>query len=176
MVLLGTAMVFVFLLGVAGVRAVTGGSIGLARGMAGVLAVTAIVGIAGGIGLLLGAMILRAACWLLNLLAGNEEQSLVPEPGLGQGMDIAAVATAVNFFIGILAGLMLVGASQADLFAVQILLLPVSFLVFATVATAMLPAKSFVRGLLVALAYNLIAAFLAAAIVAAITLVAHAVA
>jgi uncharacterized membrane protein len=105
--------------------------------------------------LLVGAVILRAACSLYNKLAGPDKR--VSEPGFGKAMGIMVVTLIVNVVVGGLLGLLLAGggaAAGADQRSLQLLVnvvsIPVGFLTMAGMLTVMLP-TSFGRALLVTL-------------------------
>lgn len=102
------------------------------------------------IGTLIGAIILRAACWLLNKLAGGPNApGAVPEPSFGKAMGIAFVTALVNAMVGFVLGLV-GGAAALHPLVVQAISFPVALLVMAGMAAAMLP-TTFGKGLLVAL-------------------------
>ena len=106
--------------------------------------------------LLVGAVVLRAACALFNKLAGQDKR--VPEPGFGKAMGIVVVTLIVNVVVGGVLGLLLAGggaAAGADQRSMQLLInvisIPIGFLTMAGMLTVMLP-TSFGRALLVTLA------------------------
>jgi len=110
------------------------------------------------IGLLIGAVILRAACALYNAMAGGKGSPYrVPEPELGKAMGIVFVTALINYASGFVIGLMANAGAEAtrinplgpNLLASAISL-PLSLLVMAAMLTAMLP-TTFGRGILVAL-------------------------
>jgi hypothetical protein len=126
------------------------------------------------LGLLIGAVILRAACALYNAMAGGKGSPYrVPEPGLGQAMGIVFVTALINFVVSFVLGLA-VGAgaeatgtgAQGPALLFQLISLPVSLLVMAAMLAAMLP-TTFGRGILVALC-NLLVSILVVAAVAII--------
>src|SRR5262245_24340816 len=105
--------------------------------------------------LLIGAVILRAACSLYNKMAGADKR--VPEPGFGKALGIMVVTLIVNIVVGGVLGLLLAGggaAAGADQRAMQLLVnvisIPIGFLTMAGMSTVMLP-TSFGRALLVTL-------------------------
>lgn len=105
--------------------------------------------------LLIGAVILRAACALYNKMAGPDKR--VPEPGFGKAMGIMVVALIVNVVAGGVLGLLLAGggaAAGADQRSMQVLVnlisLPLGFLTMTGMSTVMLP-TSFGRALFVTL-------------------------
>lgn len=140
------------------------GGEGTARTQAGAIAVFLCVMVfATAFGTVIGAVFLRAACALYNQLAGGSgSPSSVPQPLQAKAMGITFVTTLVNAVAGLGIGL-LVGASGAAVGAgqrgsvviVQLLSLPVSLLVMASMSSALLP-TTFVRGFLVALCYLLV--------------------
>jgi hypothetical protein len=110
------------------------------------------------IGTLIGAVILRAACWLYNsMVGGPKSPSAVPEPTMGRAMGIVFVTLLVNFAVSFGVGLVVGGGAaaaggdtqMAGIIA-QLVSIPISFLVMAGMLTALLP-TTFPRALLVAL-------------------------
>src|SRR5689334_14451286 len=61
--------------------------------------------------LLIGAVILRAACSLYNRMVAQDKR--VPEPAFGKALGIMAVTLVVNIVVGAVLGLMLAGAGAA---------------------------------------------------------------
>jgi hypothetical protein len=119
------------------------------------------------LGILIGAVIFRAACALYNKMAGGRgSPSSVPEPSFGKAMGIVLLTTLVNGVVGFGIG-MVVGiagvAVHADQKAVTILAqlvsFPVGILVGGGMNAAMLP-TTFGRGILVALCQLLIVLFI----------------
>ncbi len=133
----------------------------LAQVLAGLLCV---LGVALVIGTLIGAVVLRTACWLYNLFVGGaKSRDAVPMPDFGKAMGIAFVAALVNMGTSFVVGLVVGGGMAAmgkDLGAAQsvaqLVAVPVSFLVLAGMISGMLP-TSFGRAALVALLYLAIA-------------------
>ena len=103
-----------------------------------------------GIALLVGAIILRAACWLFNKMAGGEgSPGSVPSPGFGKAMLMVLVIGIIQVVAGIVMGILLVNAGMG-IVMLQLVSTPISFLVAAGMISALLP-TSFSRGLGVAL-------------------------
>jgi len=105
--------------------------------------------------LLVGTIMLRAACSLFNKLAGESKR--VPEPGFGKAMGIMLVTLLVNVVVGGVLGLLVLAggaAAGADQRSMQLLInvvsIPIGFLTMAGMLTVMLP-TSFGRALLVTL-------------------------
>jgi hypothetical protein len=103
----------------------------------------------------IGAIILRAACSLYNkIVGGSRAPGAVPDPGFGKAMAIVFVATLVNFVLSFIIGMVgAVGAVHPAV--VQLICLPVGYLVLAGMTTAMLP-TDFPKALLIALLYVVI--------------------
>jgi hypothetical protein len=133
------------------------------------------------IGTVIGAVILRAACWLFNSMAGGDERrGGVPEPEFGRAMLITFVTflvqTGVQMVIGFVTGAGAAAAEQAKPGAggpaqlmASLIALPVGFLVMAGMLTAMLP-TSFPKALLVALLEYVIIIIIAAIIIGGLIL------
>jgi hypothetical protein len=103
-----------------------------------------------GIALLVGAIILRAACWLFNKMAGGEgSPGSVPSPGFGKAMLMVLVIGIIQVVAGIVMGILLANAGMG-IVMLQLVSTPISFLVAAGMISALLP-TSFSRGLGVAL-------------------------
>ncbi len=111
------------------------------------------------VGILFGAVVLRAACSLYNKLASP--QSSVPAPGFGKALGITALSLIANVIAGallggVLAGGALAAGAQAKNFAPaaqlipSLVSLPVGILVMSGLLTVMLP-TTFGRALLVTL-------------------------
>ena len=124
------------------------------------------------IGTLIGAVILRTACWLYNTFVGGRKTSRsVPEPDFGKAMGIAfvtwlvnvGVSFAIGFVVGGTAAAMGQARSNAPVAIAQLISIPPSLLVLAGLITAMLP-TTFGRALLVALIYVAISLMIAAII------------
>jgi len=96
---------------------------------------------------LIGAVILRAACWLNNTMVGGaKSESGVPEPGLGRAMGIVLVTLLVNggvgFGVGFLMGASLLQSGMSPLtmqVIVTLIGVPIGFVVMSAMLTAMLP-------------------------------------
>jgi hypothetical protein len=106
-------------------------------------------------GVVIGAVILRAACSLFNKMASP--QNGVPEPGFGKALGIvvlnAIASAAAGFPVGMIVGLwgQASGIDEKTTQAVAGLIsLPIGFLVMGGLLTLMLP-TSFGRALLVTL-------------------------
>jgi hypothetical protein len=120
-------------------------------------------------GTLIGAIILRAAIWAFNKLAGTD--AAVPEPTFGKAMLVAFVTSFVNNIAGIGLGFVL-GASlrAAGLEGIQLqavvqaIAMPFGILVAGGMLSVLLP-TTFMRGILVALIMMAIAIALAVFIV-----------
>jgi hypothetical protein len=107
------------------------------------------------IGSLIGAVLIRAACWLYNRLAGGPgTPGAVPEPEFGQALGIAFVTALANGGVGFLLGILGVAAHMSPI-ALNVLPLPLSLLVGSWMVSLMLP-TTFTKGLLVMLVYFLI--------------------
>jgi hypothetical protein len=107
------------------------------------------------IGGTIGAILIRAAVWLTNKVAG----ATIPDPSFGRAFAMAITTVIVNWVIGFVMGIVMGGAGgdpQMIRIVSALISIPVSFLVLAGVASAMLP-TSFPRACLVALFYILIA-------------------
>lgn len=109
------------------------------------------------IGTLIGAIILRAACWAFNKLCQPENR--VEEPSFGKSLLMALVSMVaqlvVGFGIGLVfgAGLAAAGFEQWQIqLIVNAISLPVGVLVMAGTITLILP-TSFGRAILIALLY-----------------------
>ena len=103
-----------------------------------------------GIALVIGAIILRAACWLFNKMAGGEgSPGSVPSPGFGKAMLMVLVIGIIQVVAGIVMGILLANAGMG-IVMLQLVSTPISFLVAAGMISALLP-TSFSRGLGVAL-------------------------
>jgi hypothetical protein len=110
-----------------------------------------------GIGTLIGAIILRAACWAYNKLCQPDNR--VDEPNFGKSLLMALAFTAVQLVVGFGIGLVFgtgLAAAGVDRWQAQLILqaisLPVGILILAGTITLLLP-TTFVRGLLIALLY-----------------------
>ncbi len=100
--------------------------------------------------LVVGAIILRAGCWLFNKMAGGEgSPGSVPGPGFGKAILVVLVTLIVQVVAGIVLGA--IGSLRADMgpAMINLISLPLSFLVSAGMISALLP-TSFVKGLGVA--------------------------
>jgi hypothetical protein len=127
-----------------------------------------VVGVA--IGTLIGAIILRAACWLYNKLAGGPgSPSAVPEPTMGSALGIAFVTMLVQFGVGMVLGL-LGAAAQSSPLVINLISMPISFLVSAWMISLLLP-TTFPRALLVALLEFVIGIIIAVVLVMIFALV-----
>ncbi|QDT29324.1 hypothetical protein [Gimesia panareensis] len=122
------------------------------------------------IGLLIGAVILRAAISLFNKFAGygDENPNQVPEPSMGKAMGIVFVTAFVNWILGLVIGV--VGAAFLrsvsapwNALIPSLISLPFSFLVSAALLSGLLP-TTFPRGLGVAACQYLVSILLAIAI------------
>ena len=130
----------------------------------------AIIGIA--IGTLIGAVILRTACWLYNVFDGGPRSpQAIPEPDFGKAAGIVLVTMVVNygvsFVIGFVGGAAALGGGADPRTAqlmVTLISLPISLLVMAAMISMMLP-TSFGKAILVALLYLLVAICVAVVIV-----------
>jgi len=137
---------------------------GNAAGVLGVMACALVIGVV--IGTLVGAVLLRAGIALYNRFAGGREApGAVPEPAFGKAMGIMFVTFLVNGVVNFVMGLMLgAGAVAAGSrmggvnIVAQLVSIPVSLLVMATMLMAMLP-TTFGRGILVTLCYMLVVLF-----------------
>jgi hypothetical protein len=121
---------------------------------------------------LVGAVVLRASCWLFNKFAGGPgAPNSVPEPSLGKACVIALVTAIVQQVVGFVVGL-IVGAGgvaaganqQATTVAAMLVSIPIGFLVFAGLVSVLLP-TTIGRAFGVALCEFLIGAVIAACIV-----------
>jgi hypothetical protein len=126
--------------------------------------------IGGAIGTLIGAEILRAACWLYNKIARKRNSSrTVPEPDMGKAMLITFLRVLVN--VGTWVILTIAEMSvQIGEYGVIALTSLVGFLIAATMISGILP-TTYNRALLVALihfAVEVVVALGAAAIAAAV--------
>jgi hypothetical protein len=125
------------------------------------------------VGTFFNAVFLRAACAFYNKLAGGKgSPSSVPEPRLGKAMGIIFVTALVNAVVAFAIGLLVVPGSttagantSSAAIAAQLLPLPVSLLVMASMNAAWLP-TTFARGLLVALCYLLVVLFVVVVLLA----------
>jgi hypothetical protein len=108
------------------------------------------VGIAIAVLTLIGAVILRAACWLYNKMAGGQSSpSAVPEPDFGKAILISFVSMLVNFGAGVVLDFAGIAANIGQT-GVNAISWPLCFIVDTVMIAAMLP-TTIVRGLLVAL-------------------------
>ncbi len=114
------------------------------------------------IGSLIGAIILRAACWLFNKFAGDPPPpGGVPGPDFGQAFLMAFVAMLVQLGVSFVIELMGVGGAAAGgnpqtvQLVSSLISLPISFLVLSGIVASMLP-TSFVKGMCVAGLYWII--------------------
>jgi hypothetical protein len=147
----------------------------------GVMCVVALIAIP--IGLLIGAVILRAACWAANKCLPQPSSryyddddeydwdedrprrrrrssaKAIPEPSMGQAMGIVFVNFIISFVVGFAIGFVMgaggMGKDPAAVIVIQGLNLVLSFLIAAGVITAMLP-TTFPRACLVVLFQYLI--------------------
>jgi hypothetical protein len=102
------------------------------------------------IGILVSAMLLRAACWLYNKLAGGPgSPNAVPEPNFGKAILISFVTTLVNSGLGFFAGFVGTAAKMPPLLG-QAIMAPAAFVVAVAMISGMLP-TTLGRALLVAL-------------------------
>jgi hypothetical protein len=123
------------------------------------------------IGTLVGAMILRAAVSLYNSLAGGDRSPIAaPEPDFGSAMGItfitSLVQVVVSFGLGLATGIggAAAGAQVQDIKLIaQLISVPVSVLVMATMLTAMLP-TTFPRAILIVMCYWAVGLLVAALI------------
>ena len=123
------------------------------------------------IGTLVGAIILRAACWLFNKFAGGPQApGAISEPSFGTAMLIVFVATLLNGLISLSLGGVVSAAGANPQFG-QLIGLPVSLLVLAGMTSAMLP-TTFGKGLLVAVLYLVIGICIAVAVIVPLMIVA----
>jgi hypothetical protein len=100
--------------------------------------------------LAIAAVILRAACWVFNKMAGGEgSPGSVPPPGSGKAMLMVLVIGVVQYLSGIVLAIIGVITPAMSLLTVQLISTPISFLVAAGMISAILP-TSFSRGLGVA--------------------------
>ena len=117
------------------------------------------------IGMFVGAVILRAACALHNKMdGGREDRTSVTVPSFACAMRIVFVATLVNFVIGFVIGFtvaMFFGDSQQARVLAFLLHFPTSVFVLAVLISDQLP-TSFVKGLIIALLYVVVAIAIAA--------------
>jgi hypothetical protein len=109
----------------------------------------------------IGAIILRAGCWLYNKLyrkfaGGPDAASPVPDPGFGKAVAIAFVPTLVvclvnllNFILAFLSG-SVEAVQELHPAVLPLVSLPVGFFVLAWMTRIVLP-TDFVRGILIAL-------------------------
>ena len=111
------------------------------------------------IGSAIGAIILRAACWLFNKFAGDPPApGGVPEPDFGQAFKMAFVTMLVQFGVSCVVGLMGAGGAAAGgspqtvQLVSSLISLPISFLVLSAIVAGMLP-TSFAKGMGVAALY-----------------------
>ncbi|MCA9021844.1 MAG: hypothetical protein KDA74_16965 [Planctomycetaceae bacterium] len=119
------------------------------------------------IGLLIGAVILRASSSLFNKFASFDEDSpyRVPEPSMMNAMGILLLSTIANGIVGFMiraiagaTGLIQVGPEGVDRGGEMILnlvTLPVSFVIFSAIVSSMLP-TTFKRAMGVVLCQYLI--------------------
>ncbi len=119
------------------------------------------------ISLLIGAVILRASVSLFNNFAGFDEDSSdrVPEPSMLNGMGILLLATIANGIVGFMfgaiagaAGLIQVGpdgVAPAGQLLLNLVTLPISFVIFSAIISSMLP-TTFKRAMGVVLCQYLI--------------------
>lgn len=116
--------------------------------MGGTPALTIVLLLAGFfIALVVGAIILRAGCWLFNKMAGGEgSPGSVPGPGFGKAILVVLVTGIVQVVAAFVLGSILAGRGLA---MINLISLPLSFLVSAGMISALLP-TSFVKGLGVA--------------------------
>jgi len=124
------------------------------------------------VGVLIAALILRAAVTLYNSMAGSSRTpDAIPEPSIGKAMGIIVVASLANavagYTIDVLMGGGGGGAAAGRPGAVnptaQLISLPVGVLVMAGMLAAMLP-TSFMRALIVTILYYVVAVVIAVAI------------
>jgi hypothetical protein len=141
-----------------------------ARKMDGAFVVAMLIGIL--IFTLIGAVMLRAAIALYNLMAGGSgSPSSVPEPPMGKAMGITLVTAIVNYAVQYVikqVGLQAPGGLNALLFFMALSFVA-SLIVMAIMLTTMLP-TSVGRAILVTLCYLLVCIILAAAIIAVLAL------
>ncbi|HCO27144.1 MAG: hypothetical protein CME31_20440 [Gimesia sp.] len=124
------------------------------------------------IGLLIGAVILRASVSLFNKFAGFDEDSRyrVPEPSMLNGMGMLLLSTIANAIFGFLigaiggaTGMIQVGPEGVDRggeMLLNLVSLPVSFVIFSAILSSMLP-TTFKRAMGVVLCQYLIVLALA---------------
>ena len=114
------------------------------------------------LGTLIGALVLRAACWLYNKIAGGPNvAAAVPEPDFGKAVAIVFVSMLVNVMVSMALTFAFGGgfvarndpSSQLIQSAIS---MPISLLVMAGMVTAILP-TTFGKGILIALLYLLVA-------------------
>jgi len=108
------------------------------------------------IALVVGAIILRAGCWLFNKMAGGEgSPGSVPGPGFGKAMLVVLVTGIVQVVASFV--LVRIGAIRVDMgpAMINLISLPLSFLVSAGMISALLP-TSFSKGLGVAVCQYII--------------------
>ena len=149
--------------------------------MIGIFAVLIGILVGGTIGLLIGAVILRAAISLCNKFSGTDSSSGVPEPPMGKAMLIVLVATivnlVVNFVVGFMIGVAGMASGSSAMQTVQglaaLISLPVGFFTQSGIIAAMLP-TSFTRGMLVTLCHYLIVFLIAIVIFALVAVFAGA--
>ena len=118
--------------------------------------------------LLASAIILRAAVWLYNKMAGGPNSpSAVPEPTMNNAMNIAFLATLVNTVVAVIVNFVVGSAAAVTgesgagvIVSAQILSLPLSVLFMAGMLTVFLP-TTFWRGTLVTLCHALIVVLIA---------------
>lgn len=125
----------------------------------GILCVSLFVGLL--IGGLIGAIILRAACWLFNKFSGQSSDSGgVPQPSYGHALAIVFITLIVNSIVGFVIGFLIsiaLGVGQpghvdprTGQIIAQLVTLPVGIFIGAAIIAAMLP-TTFVRGLLISI-------------------------
>ncbi|WP_417381300.1 hypothetical protein [Gimesia sp.] len=124
------------------------------------------------ISLLIGAVILRASVSLFNKFAGFEEDSYyrVPEPTMLHAMGMLLLITIANGIVGFMfgaiagtSGLVQVGPQGVDpagKLLLNLVTLPISFMIFSAILSSMLP-TTFKRAMGVVLCQYLIAFALA---------------
>jgi hypothetical protein len=117
------------------------------------------IAIAAVIGLPILALMLCAAAYLYNKIAGGPTSPMgIPRMTLGRSLAIVVLTAAVMGFLGLVIGLTAAPLGfEFALYLGQLIVIPVSFSIMASLVAAVLP-TTFMRGVLVTLCYQLVSA------------------